>query len=32
MLVAGPEDVCICSDCVSLCVEIIEEAQGASEA
>jgi diguanylate cyclase (GGDEF)-like protein len=27
-LVAGPGDVCICSECVALCAEIIEEAQG----
>jgi hypothetical protein len=29
MLVAGPGDICICSDCVALCAAIIEEARGA---
>jgi hypothetical protein len=28
MLITGPDDVCICGECVALCVEIIEEAQG----
>jgi diguanylate cyclase (GGDEF)-like protein len=31
MLVAGPGDVCICSECVALCVEIIEEAHEGHE-